>query len=577
MKQIKKILVFILSVALAVGAFITSPIRKIKAETIPTGNQRLGATISLTKLPTTGTVGNTFTLPKGQTNDGEVVMVVKDSRGNVIYNNTDSANVVKADNVTDNGTEIVVAPNRVGTYTVQYKTINATNYSNATSQVYAIEVKGVKPVFSFDTNTRFMIPSEIAGTDSVTLPFPTVTNSEDEEIVTDIEDSNLTITAMSPKHTAVTLTSKVVGDKEYRVFAPLKDSDDKIVYGTYTITYNYTDTNGLIVTKSYSVKVSENLDYAQQDLTMTFEKSVPTSLVLGNETTLPTPTVLDKNNGNAKVDSFAEVEVRYFAAGDTTGEVIATDNLTFTPMKKATAGAYYLVKYTVNTFNSLNNENVKPLTAEYIIKNVQDTEAPKLFVVDAYETDADMSNVASVDYRIPTKIVVNETYVLPAIYAEDNYKTTDNTITLTRSITDPDANEQILKYELTDSEKDSTSPKYTEVANNENYTYRFEKVGTYYVKYTATDSAKNKTELSYKVVVVDGNVDTFDTTAPVISMSTIPGNAKVGEKVTFKAPTATDYVTGTKDVVDDRVELKVFYATMYIQRVLPIDGCPQSN
>lgn len=498
---------------------------------------RVGATISISNVPSKGDLGSVLSIPSGVSPNGDVRIVITDPKGNI-----------KLDQDND-GTEQTYSftPLSVGTYKIQYSVLGDETIFSTQSDVYSLVVTGTRPVFSFEENTYFIIPSTIGETDTVVLPLPLITLSDGETEVQATSDlANFSIIGYTPEHTAISFGSQEIDGVVYKTFTPSAD-----VFGIYTITYSFVDTStGLSASKTYSIQVDDDFDSSTIDMNFTWDGSMPTTAVLGNEVTLPTPVTVDENNDDASIASYTVVTVYFVPAGKTDSPSdwieISVDqqDFTFTPMNVAKSGSYYYITYEISNFFDLAEGKVT-ITKNYTLNNVVDSVAPTPIPVANYvvaNMDDEDFEPANVSYLIPSKIATNTEVTLPAIFATDNFDKPSD-ITLSRVIINYNSVETTLSGE-----------------KNESVTYQFNTAGTYYVRYQATDTAgKINTSVSYKIVVVDGFTDTV---APRVTLPTIVSTAELGEVVTFNIPTAIDYASNSsteQNTVDQRLQLNVYY------------------
>lgn len=571
MKKFSKIMVFVLMLALSIASIFVSPLT-----VFATAPLLVGVGIQLTKMPTTGSINSAIKIPVGTTNtSGSVVSVtVTDPKGKQVELPTAVDGYYN------------VLPTMVGEYKVQYTASAVSGKGATTSKVYTIKVTGEKATLSFDSNTPYILPEKVGMDTTLVLPYPNITDSEDNVVVgnyTGEGDNVVSVKATDPEHNNLELgtVSIKTDDTTTKTYYTFKAKAD--VYGTYALTYSYKNAQNVVVTKSVKVNVSANYSVENQDVTFTWSGSLPTSAVLGNETTLPTPVTVDKNKSNESVDTYTKVTVNFVdAENNKTNIDVDAQDFTFTPKYEAKSGTYYEIRYDIYTLESLKLSSIlstqtfdeylatltPTLTKEYTLKNVTDTVAPTPVAVNDYVveedgtlTDAVIESLKNVDtnYLIPSKAVTQVAIEIPAIYATDNYDAYKN-LTLTRSVLDEDKNLTSL-----DSNSADSNTTYTIVSSgktNKSSTIKFLKKGTYTIRYRATDKSGNSSEVSYKIVVSDTLTDNI---APNITMPTIQSSVVPGDTISFSLPTVVDYALDHKTnpsdttVVDSRVNTTVYW------------------
>lgn len=581
MKKFSKIMVFILMLVISVASIVASPVLGIVAAV---GTGLVGASIALSKMPTTGEVNKTIYIPVGSSSQGNTVTVtITDPKGNFV----DVDALTKSEH---NGVQCYeLNPTVAGDYKVQYTAAEGNGYKQTKSEVYTIKVTGSKATLSFDSNTAFMLPEKIGASSKIVLPYPNISETGKAEDAVKGNyvgegENPVTITATSPTHGNVALGTTTIGGKTYYTFEAVKNLDETPVYGTYAIYYSYKNSQNINVTKSFKINVSANYSTENQDVTFTWQGNLPTSAVLGEEVQLPTPVTVDKNNSNSSVQTYTKVTVKHIDGETETDVAVDEQKLTFTPMLEAKSGKYYRVQYDIYTLENLNlasfdsaksfEENlasIEPtISRVYNINEVTDTKAPTPSAVNPYTvTDGEVASdidLTDVSYSIPSKARTNVAITLPAIFAEDNFDAY-SALTLNRYIVDTvDGSTSSISIDTTsDSAEEQTRDnfKYTPAKVNQNATVTFTKKGTYVVRYQAKDSSNNlNNSVSFKIVVTD---DLSDSVAPYIQMPSLPSAVTPGETVEFSVPTVVDYAqdhianpTGTS-TVDSNVKTTVYY------------------
>lgn len=550
MKKFRRIILLALMIALSFGGVLTNSLSVVSAYTPP----HIGAGIKISKIPTEGSIDSILEIPKGTSDEGDVTLVIKNPRRQVVQS---------SEYITDTLTEVTFKPTMVGDYTVQYSVTpsDPSTYFAVNSEIYTIKVTGTRPTLNFLENDSLIIPKTIDITQSVELPLPVVKDGEGNVV----DDPDISIRVTTPDHTSSVLGAGIT------TFTPTAE-----LYGTYSVKYTYQDAlTGLDVSKTFSIVVEKDYKTNVSDkIDMTFVwkdgTSMPTSGVLGNKIKLPVPVGKDKNQSNAEIEVYTEIEVDFITNGalqDPTAWVSYTvdaENFTFIPMDKTASGGYYRVKYTiVNFFYDETNEATAGSKIEriYSIENVTDTEKPTVYAVEDYdkltmnsmtvineETGVNEFTGQDVSYLIPNKVVAGTTVTFPAIYAVDNFVASDE-LTLKRLIING----------TTESNLDTVVDGVRNT--NEAVTYTFNVAGTFKVRYEAFDGVNTQRTVVYEIVVVNEGTF-FDDVAPRITLPTITDIAFEGDTITFKAPTAIDYATDSLsevNIVDKNVHLQVFY------------------
>ena len=592
MKKFYKIWVFVLMFALAIGGALVAPIT-----IFATGPALVGASIVLTKMPTTAKVNTTVTIPAGDS-ASTVVVTVLDPYGNPVETTLSGANRTFQAKI-------------VGDYKVSYTATNADGVKTQ-SEVYIIKVTGEKAVLDFTENSPFIMQSKVGANSTLVLPYPevSITGEKDDFVAghytgEGATDANITVTVSDPAHNTWAETTSIqdytnplgkttIDGKTYYTFKPAQktaEGTQSVVYGTYAVYFKFVnaDTN-VVVTKAQKIQVSENYSTDNQKVTFTWNGSLPESAVLGKEVELPKPITVDENKSKESVQTYTTVDVVYH--NGTEEKKYDVEDFKFRPMDEAKSGSYYTLTYKIYTLEQLNlagfigsaeaaNKTLakaleaadatgKVLTRTYRLSNVTDTEAPKAKAVGAYavEDNGTLSNTTKAilededtSYAIPSKARTQVEIEIPAAYAIDNYSEYED-LTLSRTLIDEDNNSYSLdgESELNATDIEKTYVKQAKVNENAKVTFRMK--GTYTIKYKVTDKANNSSEVSYKIVVTDTLVDDL---APYIVMPTIPGTIKPTETLSFAQPTVADYkddhtagsTTSTK--IDENVKKDVYY------------------
>ena len=581
MKKIYKIMVFVMMLALAVGSVIAAPITIFAATTA-----LVGASFVLAKMPTTGVVNTEIEIPKGTTATAgsEVSVKVVNPMGKEVEYEEASATTYK------------FTAKMVGDYKVTYTASEVAGVKAKTEEVFTIRVSGSTVSMNLKDSSAFLLPSKVGADSTLVLPYPSVVVDGEEYAghyageATD--DANISVKITDPKHNVWTedtsienytspLATKLVDGKTYYTFKAAK-LNNETVYGTYSISYKYKNsTTGEVATKSVKVNVSANYSIENQNVTFTWNGSMPESAVLGNELSLPKPVTVDSNNNSESVETYTKISVVYHNGELEKDYTDKVEDFKFTPMDEAKSGSYYTIKYQIYTLEQLDLANSsyttldaaleanadKALTKTYKLSDVRDTVYPVPQAVNAYAVeeegtlaDATIEELEGMDvsYLIPSKARTQVEIAIPAIYATDNYSQYED-LTLSRTLIDEDGNTISLDGSQTLNESDeSTATKVVQSKVNEVATVMFRLKGTYTVRYRATDKANNTKDISYKIVVGD----TFaDNVAPNIVLPTIAQNVNLGETISFGQATIVDYKTDSSspEVVDSNVKKDVYY------------------
>ncbi|MBE5746181.1 MAG: hypothetical protein E7359_02720 [Clostridiales bacterium] len=562
-------------------------IAKLMAETDYT--QFVAAGLKLLNMPKSAKLNQVVKVPFGKSDSSSDVINTKilNPKGEVIFDNFAQDLTIYTSVVKNDTTKTYdLTPNKVGTYKVQYSVEGATN-RNLAVQEYKIVVTGVKPVISFEENTKYIIPSVTNGSYQIVLPNPLAVDSQGYEVAEDKVLDNLEITVKdSYTNTSYNSDLAIVDDYFIKVvdghyaFTPNAEADC-----TYTVTYTYTDiSTGLTVSEVFEINYEKAFDANSIDLGFKFNGSMPDSLELGVEKTLPTVSVYDNNDSELKLEAYTDVNVVFVPNSTNASKyesllddgkdyiTVATSNVV-TPMYPTTDGTYKIT-YKISDFYNLSQNKVNK-TLVYTINDVKDSTAPKTYAVKDYK-DAivfdtqDTTKVVGVkedyepvevEYMIPTKVATGTEVYLPAIFAKDNFTKYENMLSSLKRVIVPESGSNTTVTTCY-KEVEGTMQRVT-VSPYETASYKFETPGTYTVRYEAKDEAGkyNYTGLNFTIVVEDGFVDEV---APKITMTGVPSTSKPGEVVSFNKPKVVDYI-GTSsvdtDVVDKKLEIGYYYYT----------------
>lgn len=581
MKKFSKIMIMILMVAITAGSFFISPLMSVFAAVIST------AAITLTKVPTSGTINEEIKLPLASQSDVKILVI--NPNGKVIYKTGEVENNAE---VELKSSYLSLNPKMLGDYKVKYIA------GDVESEVYTISVTGVKPTITFADNSKEIVPSSLGYknaenvVNTITLPTPTITEGEDEVTVGSVASSvveskgylndlnNKTLTSdkvaelvgyyvnvidSSYNEVETGFVANLVGDKYYINYTV---SPKENVYGRYTVTYTYQ--SNLRAVKKLVFEVKKNFE-EKQDITFTWQdgKTMPTTAVLGNEVELPKPQATYKNGTTAKV--YTDVKVYHVEknamnnlkndnydqadAGNVTGWTpVKVEDFKFVAGYKATDGASYVIRYVLTDFFG------NKVTKQYTLTNVYDSEAPKVYMVADYSADgASADTETSVEDMLPKYVQTGKSVTLPAIYATDNSQNAlisdeDKEISLTRRyVLDG------VTYNFTSESSKITSKSDTkEFTNKEEVVFTPTQSGTYTFYYEGRDKAGNTSSSTKFVIKVEDDYN--DTIAPELTIPTIATTAYAGETINFDAPTAIDYKDADKtEIINNNVKVDVKY------------------
>ena len=469
-------------------------------------------------------LGDTMQIPTGT----GATVVVKDPRGTQVELGEPNSGYYE------------IVANYAGDYSVQY-----TNGNTTTGEIY-ITVTSSTPSFNFNTANKKLIPSEIGTNQTVVFPNPEILD-EDEEV---IEDATATLTIRKAGSSTPIVTTKVEENGE--TFESYTFTEE----GVYSVVYSYKGTGYNYIDQKYTIEVEEGFE-DDVDLTFTLDSSLPTSLVQGVETELPTVTGHDRNNNNATVDVITTVSVEYL---NSNGEyqAIEVNDYKFTPTYAGT----YRIRYMVQDFYGNTYERVYDP-----IENVRDSQAPTIQIVNPYTIEEDgtvsedtINGLVDASNSIPSIVATGTTVTLPAIYASDNVANFAD-LSLRRLIRN--GTDQIANLD------DTSNDNYAENKINENVTYTFETEGTYTIIYKASDATNTTADSLYAftIVVREGFTDTIAPTVTVRDFATDENGATLnsaepGDTIRIAKPTVVDYVDpedpSNRDTNDTRPTVKVY-------------------
>ena len=454
----------------------------------------------------------------------------------VTFNNSDGAIAVVKD-PQNSSVEVIddsFVASMAGTYVVTF-----TNGNSTTGKIY-INVTSETASFNFDTNSEKVMPTTIATGTVVDFPNPEILD-EDGEV---IEDATATITLKK----ASSLSYEILADDgDYKSYTFATS-------GKYELKYTYSAAGYSTIKKTYMITVKD--DYEDNvDLTYTTDSSIPTSLVQGVETTLPGVTGKDANNSSATVNVYVDILVEHIG---TTTTIMDVEDYTFTP----TLAGTYRITYTVTDFYG----NVAETTYS-LIKNVSDTKAPVVQIVENYTVEengtvleATVDNLIDATDLIPTKVATGATISIPAIYASDNVVAFED-LNIRRLIKKGTGSTTNLDDKTISGQEDNKV--------NESIEYTFDEAGTYTVIYKASDDDNTSSEslYSYSIVVEDGFSDSIAPTVTVKDFIKNTDSATIysvepSQEIRISIPSVVDYVdpsdASNSDVNDTSPTLMVY-------------------
>ena len=538
----------------------------------------MGDDLKLAGFVSNAEVGEEYTLPTATAGNGGTTITLNVLNPRGVYEVKDAVITSGTNGYTGNE-QGKLQLQYSGVYTLYYTAKNSqgmtTNSEQLTINVTSSNYEIVKP-----TNTQYVIPSTIhVNQENLKIEVPTVKKGDEEQTLFTVEEGEVVANASADTSLEIVLEDKD-GEKtpllDSATSKPEVDANGKfyvavpssllVKQGTYIIHYKYyegkdSDTRVIKDTETTRFTTSNNLDTDKIQLQMSYNSSLPTatSIVLGEENTLPTVTVKDKTSGST-MNAYTTIKIDYKernASGYTTlGTIDTFDTDLFTK-----AGDYRIT-YTVN----LDLFGLEPVTNSFRIDNVTDNKKPELYVVsgytlneankDQYEhlTDEEIDELLTqVEYDIPSTVVLDgesnaANITLPAIYARDN---------MTNS------SELIYKIDYRKSSNNTRKTIYnstnTESTHKYNETLAFNEIkeaGEYTIIYSVEDQNGNVTERSFTVQVYQAGdseyTDKVQKATPSVSLTLSKDYIDANADLVFDKPTA-------KDSYDARVKLETYY------------------
>ncbi|MBE5738206.1 MAG: DUF5011 domain-containing protein [Clostridiales bacterium] len=447
-------------------------------------------------------------------------------------------------------------------------TISTTNENQVKTVVDSLTVWVEKSdaTIVLPVNSEYVIPAKMPVKQTgFKIPAPSVIIGDEEEAtkIADLEsDEQLAVLLYTPNSTEPIVLTEMDANKTY--FAVSENNLEKA--GTYTIVYEFRtgedkDSDGLldsvISRLDSNFQVVTSYDLSKVNLTMTLLDSVPTSGNVNTEIKVPKIKVTESSSSLDAINAYVKVKI----TNQTTKEVLPDEafdyeNYSFTPNK---VGDYIITyKASIGLFNKTAAEitpdqsikvadkqsaTVRP-TYDYTV-DVQDpnkiTSVNGVPVTESDDLDELLVNTkASIPSIAKLKTVTGEgkkvTITIPAIYGTDNLDTLSQ-LTFERSYRAPNGAVTTI----------------TNVEDNESAEITLSQVGTYEIRYKATDRAGNPAGYAeYDVVVYDVDEDMTEGKTKVdlnIPYTTISDR---DQYLNFSVPTATD-------TYDSNIEVKTFY------------------
>ena len=576
-----KVTLFVVLLALAVTSFITAPVMAslyVLAQSASTASSNL----KLLNLPSTVKVKNSVLIPLGETNDGTVALKIYSPKGELVF---DSANPTSEQSANLTATTYNFTPSKIGTYKLVYS-VASVGKLNLTEQTYKLVVTGQKPTMEFEENSKYIIPS-VTNKQQVVLPNPVVKNEAGEEL--DLTSTNYSITVQDTADYSEYYSSlasddyflKKLASGNYAFTPKTNQAQTTDENSSYVVKYTFTDVStGLDVSETFEIEYIKNYDPTKIDLGYRLSGSIPESMELGKEVSLPTVSIYDKKDSEVKLTPYTDIVVRFYpneaAASKYTLDAdkdyvtVATSGK-FKPMYPSKDG-YYKIVYKVYTF--FDSETQPSETLIYTINDVKDSTKPVVYAVDEYKNYVTVENntvtgisdsfeMKDASYKIPSKVKTGTVVYLPAVYATDEFSSYEKLVTKFERRVIPEGKAGTTITTCLKEVSGSAELQDVAVSSYETASYKFTEAGTYTIRYSAEDEAGNlnSTGLNFTIVVED---DFEDTLAPRITMKNVSKKYKKGEVISFTKPTAVDYKSANvteSESVDKDVEIAYYYYT----------------
>lgn len=465
-------------------------------------------------------------------------------------------------------------------YTKNYKVVYTLTSDSGveTAATINVAISTYTPSFEWEANTQQIIPTVASAGQKIVLPYPyiygkdgkiinqTTNNNGTENIATDdfktpADITGLSISITCPNGNVDIIKNETTGYYEWTIPTELESND----YGLYSIVYTYTASDAYTIKKEYTVEVG---DAQEVELKVNNYKnasgtvSLPTSMPLYVEATLPTPVVVNTKASDAEVQVFTEITLECIPDEENAAKITYTTANTpslrefkFTPK---VAGKYTLI-YNVTDFagnTAIANGNVNGITSSktsasgsgYVVAPYTEDQLKDM------KTDAENGVLPTAEYMIPTTVKKGDTFALPAIFGIDK-QSEFNDLSFERSITYKKADTTGSTTESYTSTQTNTDRK---VEPNVVINYTFEYATTYTIRYYVCDAEGNS--LLSKSFEVDVQDDYSDTKKPVVKFENLNNTSvNVGSEIKFRVSTADYRESDPSKVADERLNVKVTY------------------
>ncbi|MGN1227626.1 MAG: hypothetical protein ACI4TX_03190, partial [Christensenellales bacterium] len=336
MKKLNKLGTIALSATVIASSAFASPmaVNTVSALTDITGN-----VMTIEKLLSTyGCDENgKVTIPVAKSSDGGVV----DTKIYPLYSN-------EPIETTTTGDSLQFVP--------QYSAYKVVYSLNNIEKSFIINVELTKPVLKFVENDKVFLPSTSEKDFTIMLPYPEVKDENGNALVNLNGDeytkaelaSKTKIEVYAPNGSLLTST-EVDPDKPMgTVEESNKTYADSVMYlnftprafGTYTVKYTFQSDTTTQAELTKEIKVVSAFE-SKRDITFVLSKSLGNP-VIGEEFTLPTPTVTDKTNDIEDIEVYTDITVKCVKK-DGTSENVEVKGFKFTPLIEGD----YIITYKV--------------------------------------------------------------------------------------------------------------------------------------------------------------------------------------------------------------------------------------
>ena len=474
----------------------------------------------------------------------------------------------------------------VGDYVVVYTKTKTDKIS--VSETVNISLERDEASFGWETNSEQIIPSQVNRTaeNKIVFPYPFVYVGENSETAKNVAD----ITQKPTDLTGLTITLKDSSAKNIE----LSKNNETGYYewtvptdatvGKYTVKYTFKGDNTNYITKSFNFFVTTS-DIETELKISEFASSLPSSMTLFEETTLPEPVVVNTKT-NANVDVYTKIYLEFTPSSknskDTTDEskykattytndyskkdvegytyVPSLNEFKFTPEIPGTYTARYVVSdffgntaETTSKLNAISSTKTSASGTGFIVKAYDDFAAQREKVDEKAMT---LTDVSTAEWMIPSKVkkatvtdgVADKVWSLPAIFGYDKYTQNSSELTYERVITyKKTSTNGTTSVTLTFSSSYSTEQKanaiyttsgtYKADANAE-IPFAFTEIADYEIKYSVKDIFGNN--LFNKTYTVNVTDDFADDKAPTVKFENLNSSAVQKGKVFKFKVNATD-------------------------------------